>query len=890
MSCIRYKFKTALEYDKVTFDGLQISVSDLREKIMSLKKMNLSDNLTLDIMDAQTKKIYSDDNAMIPRNSTIVVMRVPKPQKQTKPTSSQMKNHSFPQDKSLLSADELKQTPDLAGANASEEDKVRAMMSQAGEDYNPTTYAKFKSRPAAANMKAPPPNYVCHRCNQKGHLIKYCPTNGDPNYDNPRLKRSSGIPNSHVSIVSSSDVPGAMLDRFGNVVVRKIDLAAAASERKAPAPVPEIKEEAVPPELTCSICKELVQDAVIINCCFESFCDPCIRNYLLENDFTCFACKESDVSPETLLPNKSLRAAAKKFQSRQAAKKGIALARGLPSSSVTTTSVSSAPAPTSVVISSNDSAPLVVPSSALPLAPSLPLSAILSDDSALVTSTGLTINLPLSSDDSTSVSTVQTSTASQSTTVSSSSQEESSNGSNIDSSQKLSLSQSSNSSTVEQDNNPKTVSAATNGGEAAAATATGGGRDEEDRTPPAVSTSRDRTPSPSAGLLGSAPSTLSSQPLLTTADSLISPPKPLITAPIVLPPPALHRFPPAHTQPPVLIPTFSVVPAAGPVLPPVVAVNPFLAASRPNTDPSSMMRLTELLAAADKRNASPPPLSAEEFYLQQKMFQNIAGGNRSRTPSYSSRSQTPYSSHSYSSRSPSPVYGRSRSPYSRTSGSGSKSHKRHHHRHRSSEGKGKRKRKEEDEGLLEKPSKTHKHKHHHKKKKRKHSHSSPLPPPKENVGVAEGVAKDGILDTPVPSIVVNGDGSEVLESQESIKSSKSPQAVPTDGSDMKTAGLLVSKETDHASSPSVSGGVEGTEDPVIKLKKKKRHKEKRGDVDDLRSTLSTSSSAKTHRHHHKRHKHHSGELVSTSSKHHVTTSTTTGSSSSHRKKLKKSSH
>ena len=42
-----------------------------------------------------------------------------------------------------------------------------------------------------------------------------------------------------------------------------------------------------------------------------------------------------------------------------------------------------------------------------------------------------------------------------------------------------------------------------------------------------------------------------------------------------------------------------------------------------STDPSSMMRLTELLAAADKRNVSPPPLSAEEFYLQQKMFQNM---------------------------------------------------------------------------------------------------------------------------------------------------------------------------------------------------------------------------------------------------------------------------
>lgn len=56
MSCIRYKFKSALEFDKVTFDGLQISVADLREKIMSLKKMNVNDQFTLEIMEAQTKK------------------------------------------------------------------------------------------------------------------------------------------------------------------------------------------------------------------------------------------------------------------------------------------------------------------------------------------------------------------------------------------------------------------------------------------------------------------------------------------------------------------------------------------------------------------------------------------------------------------------------------------------------------------------------------------------------------------------------------------------------------------------------------------------------------------------------------------------------------------
>lgn len=36
-----------------------------------------------------------------------------------------------------------------------------------------------------------------------------------------------------------------------------------------------------------------------------------IRTYLLENDFTCFSCKETDISPETLVPNKSLRAVSK---------------------------------------------------------------------------------------------------------------------------------------------------------------------------------------------------------------------------------------------------------------------------------------------------------------------------------------------------------------------------------------------------------------------------------------------------------------------------------------------------------------------------------------------------------------------------------------------------
>ena len=130
MSCIRFRFKSDLEFGQIRFDGLQISVSDLREKIMLQKKLGTSNEFTLEIMDAQTKKgmcnsknaitshsfilprvssvciiecscllvellfqcglfvfsflltcaVFTDDTEMVPRNTSVVVKRVPKPQ------------------------------------------------------------------------------------------------------------------------------------------------------------------------------------------------------------------------------------------------------------------------------------------------------------------------------------------------------------------------------------------------------------------------------------------------------------------------------------------------------------------------------------------------------------------------------------------------------------------------------------------------------------------------------------------------------------------------------------------------------------------------------------------------------------------------------------------
>ena len=56
MSCIRFRFKSALEFDQIRFEGLQMSVAELREKIMLKTNPGIQSEFTLEIMDAQTKR------------------------------------------------------------------------------------------------------------------------------------------------------------------------------------------------------------------------------------------------------------------------------------------------------------------------------------------------------------------------------------------------------------------------------------------------------------------------------------------------------------------------------------------------------------------------------------------------------------------------------------------------------------------------------------------------------------------------------------------------------------------------------------------------------------------------------------------------------------------
>ncbi|XP_059690645.1 E3 ubiquitin-protein ligase RBBP6-like [Gavia stellata] len=144
MSCVHYKFSSQLNYATVTFNGLHISLCDLKRQIMGREKLKAA-NCDLQITNAQSKEEYTDDRALIPKNSSVIVRRIPAGGvkatsktcvlSRTAPVSGTPKAIDDPS--APLSLAQLIKTADLAEANASEEEKIKAMMMQSCCAYDP---------------------------------------------------------------------------------------------------------------------------------------------------------------------------------------------------------------------------------------------------------------------------------------------------------------------------------------------------------------------------------------------------------------------------------------------------------------------------------------------------------------------------------------------------------------------------------------------------------------------------------------------------------------------------------------------------------------------------------------------------------------------------------
>ncbi|PAN47219.1 hypothetical protein PAHAL_9G242900 [Panicum hallii] len=346
---VYYKFKSARDYDSIPIEGQFISVANLKERIFESKHLGRGTDFDLMISNAQTDEEYADEATMIPKNTSVLIRRIPgRPRKPivTEPEESKVaedvvevvpaasgflgdSSMKYPEESEwddefgneLYVSDSLLSQPASQAVDASEnkvdeDSKIKALIDTSALDYSqiPDGYGSGRGygRGMGGRMmagrgfgrglerKTPPPGYVCHRCKVPGHFIQHCPTNGDARYDVRRMKPPTGIPKS--MLMQTPDGSYALPSGAGAVL--KPNEAAFEKEIEGLPTTRSVGD--LPPELRCPLCKEVMKDAVLTSkCCFRSFCDKCIRDYII-NKSVC-VCGATSILADDLLPNKTLR-------------------------------------------------------------------------------------------------------------------------------------------------------------------------------------------------------------------------------------------------------------------------------------------------------------------------------------------------------------------------------------------------------------------------------------------------------------------------------------------------------------------------------------------------------------------------------------------------------
>lgn len=354
---VYYKFRSAKDYDSIPIDWHYTSVSGLTEYILKEKcsgKCNKTNYDKLFLTNADTNEEYLDGQTLIPKNTFLIVRRAPRyfcmpivinpptqednPLAETKLKEEHVlaKENSFgepsvsvyPQESEwvemwnyLSPSEVVVPLNDDPRSNADKDRKIKDLIGSRAFDWqqcrNPTdSFGASRGfercgmggrsggcgfgRGGLSDRLTPPPGYICHRCNVPGHFIQHCPTNDDPTFDIKRTKPPTGIPSS--MLVASPDglyaLPG------GVAAVFKPNEAAFEKEIQG---VPSTRSFAdLPAELYCPLCRAVMKDAVLAGkCCFQSFCDKCIREYIMSNSLC--ICGAKNVLADDLIPNKTVR-------------------------------------------------------------------------------------------------------------------------------------------------------------------------------------------------------------------------------------------------------------------------------------------------------------------------------------------------------------------------------------------------------------------------------------------------------------------------------------------------------------------------------------------------------------------------------------------------------
>jgi hypothetical protein len=122
-----------------------------------------------------------------------------------------------PQDQSKINTNNMMLIPRISKLQTNSENDQKMN----NHHFNP--YPQYKM--SNLDFSAPPNDYICHRCEKKGHWKKFCPTLEDPNFVPLDKKRvPSGIPKSKLKIAETKEeLDRAMITEDGKFVVFKED-------------------------------------------------------------------------------------------------------------------------------------------------------------------------------------------------------------------------------------------------------------------------------------------------------------------------------------------------------------------------------------------------------------------------------------------------------------------------------------------------------------------------------------------------------------------------------------------------------------------------------------------------------------------------------------------
>jgi protein MPE1 len=337
-SSIFYKFKNAKELSRVVFNGTSLSVFDIKREIISANGLGDKTDYNLHIFPQDEPDLeYKDDTTMIPRTTTVIAVRRPAARGTGRahryitgkaPTRALSSNKTAPPPTSTSTPTNL-EDPEAAffAESAVAWDAQKEVLSHAKPVY------RQNNKTVVVPSHAPPPGYVCRRCNVKGHWIQACPTNDDPDFKPVfQAKRTTGIPQSFLKKVEKpideEAAKGVMLNADGEYVQVMTDTktwdkfqeknnAIRAREASAEAASKELRDRG----LECPIDNQRFINPVKTPCCDKTYCRECIDDALANGDLTCPNCGETSILIDNVVPDDEKVKALKEYDAEKAAER-----------------------------------------------------------------------------------------------------------------------------------------------------------------------------------------------------------------------------------------------------------------------------------------------------------------------------------------------------------------------------------------------------------------------------------------------------------------------------------------------------------------------------------------------------------------------------------------